>query len=67
MLAELGRKVDAQVAFRMRRISLWMWEARVKVSVAANASGAWRLVVENPSGYAPLVNVSACIRCRVKG
>lgn len=61
MLSELGRRVDSQVAFRMRRFSLWQWEARVKVTGAANASGAWRLVVENPSGYAPLVNVSVSL------
>ncbi|CAI7906126.1 unnamed protein product [Closterium sp. NIES-54] len=55
MLCGLGRLADAKVAPRMRSLALCMWEARVKVKGVGVGSGAWRLVAENPSGHACLV------------
>ncbi|MCO5565015.1 hypothetical protein L7F22_018685 [Adiantum nelumboides] len=57
ILEDLAHRVHSRLGLRMHRLAVASWELRVKVDLLAQITGAWRVVVTNPTGHTCIVEI----------
>ncbi|KAJ7569509.1 hypothetical protein O6H91_01G081500 [Diphasiastrum complanatum] len=57
LLEELAHKIYDRLGGRMHRLAVAFWEIRICLKGAGLAVGAWRIIVENPTGHTCTVQV----------
>lgn len=58
ILEDLAHEINASVGVRMHKLGVCEWEVKLWVSSAGDATGAWRILVENVTGHTCIVHVS---------
>ncbi|XP_052188195.1 acetyl-CoA carboxylase 1-like [Diospyros lotus] len=57
ILENLAREIHASVGVKMHRLGVCEWEVKLWMASAGQATGAWRVVVENVSGHTCTVHI----------
>lgn len=62
ILEELAHKVHQLIGVRMHRLAVCEWEVKLWLQSAGPASGVWRIVVKNITGYTCSIHVTFYFR-----